>query len=65
MPQNRSKPWLFWLAVMLLLLLTVPYLFMGEAEPVWLGLPRWFFVTVASTLVITILSIHRIWRSWD
>jgi hypothetical protein len=65
--ENKPPPTYryFWPAIFLLVFLCVPYLFMGSSEPRYFGLPAWFYVTLIATIVITVLSIHRIWRHWD
>ena len=55
----------FWLLIMLLLLLCVPYLFMGASEPRLLGLPIWFYISLGAALAIAGLSVWRILRHWD
>ena len=66
MPKGQSKTlWLFWLVVAALVFLVVPYGFMGEIEPRYFGIPRWLYVSLAATTVITILSIVRIWKFWQ
>jgi hypothetical protein len=49
----------------MLVFLCVPYLFMGSSDPRYFGLPAWFYVTLIATILITGLSIHKIWRHWD
>lgn len=55
----------FWSLIVLLLLLCVPYLFMGASEPRFLGLPIWFYISLGAALAIAGLSIWRILRHWD
>ena len=63
-PVGKPRP-LFWLIICGLLFLCVPYLFMGESTPRMLGIPLWVYVSLGSTVLITGLSIYRIWRHWD
>jgi len=55
----------FWLFVASMLLLCVPYLFMGSSEPRLWDLPVWLYVSVAAAIAIAGASIWRIWRHWD
>jgi hypothetical protein len=38
---------------------------MGSSDPRYFALPAWFYVTLIATILITALSIHKIWRHWD
>jgi len=62
-PQRTHR--YFWPAIFLLVFFCVPYLFMGSSDPRYFGLPGWFYVTLIATILITGLSIHKIWRHWD
>ena len=54
----------FWSAVFILLFVIVPYGFIGESQPRLWNLPIWFHVSLVATIVVSLLSPWRIWRSW-
>jgi hypothetical protein len=55
----------FWLLIALLVLLCVPYLFMGASEPRLLGLPIWFYLSLGAAIAIAVASVRRIMKHWD
>lgn len=62
--RTASGHLLFWLAVFGLLFVVVPYFFAGSSEPRVAGLPLWFHFSVLATVIITALSMWRIWKHW-
>jgi len=56
---------IFWLIVLALLFVVVPYGFLGESEPRIAHLPLWFHLSVAASVAIAALSAWRIVRFWD
>jgi hypothetical protein len=58
----------FWLLVAGLVLLCVPYLFvlfLDVSEPRFIGIPAWFYLSVAAALGISVASVQRIVKHWD
>ena len=55
----------FWALLMLLVVLTVPYLFAGAIEPLLWGLPLWLLASCGAALAITALTVWRIRRGWS
>jgi len=64
--EGRAEPGhpLFWLAVLGLLFVVVPYGFSGASEPRVAGLPLWFHLSALATVIISALSVWRIWKHW-
>ena len=62
-PKEPGNP-LFWIIVAALLFVIVPYFYAGSSEPRMAGLPVWFHLSVLATLIISGLSVWRIWQHW-
>jgi protein-S-isoprenylcysteine O-methyltransferase Ste14 len=54
----------FWVIVVLLVFVIVPYPFMGESEPRLWNIPVWFYVSLGASTVVAALSAWRIWSAW-
>ena len=60
--------WGFWLLVAVLMGLCVPYLFVSfpaASDARLLGIPVWFYLSVAAAITITVASVRRILKHWD
>jgi len=58
----------FWLLIVVLVLLCVPYLFVifsAGSELRFFGIPVWFYLSVAAAMAISIMSVQRIVKHWD
>ena len=53
-----------WIGIGALVVLCVPYPFAGRADPLVLGVPLWFLITVAASVALVALTIHGI-RRWN
>jgi hypothetical protein len=53
-----------WIGIGALVVLCVPYPFSGSAEPLMLGVPLWFLVTIVASVALVALTNHGI-RRWD
>jgi hypothetical protein len=62
-PREPGHP-LFWMFVAALLFVVVPYYYAGSSEPRIAGLPLWFYLSLAATVTIAVLSVWRIWKHW-
>lgn len=64
--QMKQEPGslLFWLLVASLVIVMIPYGFMGQSEPRLWNLPLWFHVSLLATAAVAGLSAWRIWKFW-
>jgi len=63
-PPREPGNALFWIIILSLLFVVVPYFYAGSSQPRIAGLPLWFYLSVLATLTITVLSVWRIWKHW-
>ena len=53
-----------WSGIGALVVLCVPYPFAGSAEPIVLGVPFWFLVTIGASVALVASTLHGI-RRWN
>jgi len=53
-----------WIGIGALVVLCVPYPFAGRAEPLVLGVPLWFLITIGASVALVALTIRGL-RRWN
>lgn len=63
MMKEPLQAWI-WITFSILLFLTVPYFFAGTHKPLVFGLPLWFLICLAASVVIVAFTGYVIVRQW-
>ena len=53
------------ISVLILIVITVPWIYTAEASPVDEGLPNWFIYSLFMTVVFSLFISYAIGRFWD